>query len=582
MDVNVIFQNSVPIDNNKNFLVKFRDQENIMSLLLNRKKDYFITNAIIYIKTNDKDDDDDDNEKKIKDLEENAKKYKAVEENKKFETIITKKFVLSYDNLGYRSTFKPTYNFKFDEDQMEKYLKRYKYYDTKNRKIDVLKAYDLLANLRQGLVYYYDKSTKGTWSQSPIDEITFTLNKSETQIKVVAIKTAHISYIDYLYKWANRLIMIDTNNFKLVASLTGWVQVFRRILKGLDGFTQAQTASILRAAFAKYFLDNPKALVIAHTKNYQKLNDNEKRLVSFIVTDDGYLRVNYSPRRYFYVGKQLKESFSQNFISKCARPASSIDYFNINIYRTTDTGQVPYLKLWRYLMISTFPSDNYWFDSNAYTIYADFDFPKKIIPDDDKDIVIVNRTFINLSYQSGLSTANLNTIKEFNNFDKYKDLNLEVAKTAYEHTYFLYDNDNLIRETFISELNKKVNLIGSITFYEEINKQGKAFLISNESKLKFDVKKNIVIDSFNFNQSHTHLSGKIDLKKQEIENFMIIATSKLTKTGQKRKMVEVIDTVIVKALQSYEKYSTLNPLEINLNSNYMSKLLTIIKDLHLK
>ena len=112
----------------------------------------------------------------------------------------------------------------------------------------------------------------------------------------------------------------------------------------------------------------------------------------------------------------------------------------------------------------------------------------------------------------------------------------------------MYDNDNLIRETFISELNKKVNLIGSITFYEEINKQGKAFLISNESKLKFDVKKNIVIDSFNFNLSHTNLSIKIDLKKQEIENFMIIATPKLTKSGQKRKMVEVIDTVILKAL----------------------------------
>ena len=170
-------------------------------------------------------------------------------------------------------------------------------------------------------------------------------------------------------------------------------------------------------------------------------------------------------------------------------PANSIDHFNINIYRTTDVGQVPYLKLWIYLVISTFPSDNYWFDSNAYTIYADFDFPKKIIPDDDKDIVIVDRTFTNLSYQSGLSTANLNTIKEFNNFDKYKDLNLEVAKTKYEHSYFLYDNGNLIRETFISELNKKVNLIGSITFYEEINKQGKAFLISTETKLKFDVKK---------------------------------------------------------------------------------------------
>ena len=38
-------------------------------------------------------------------------------------------------------------------------------------------------------------------------------------------------------------------------------------------------------------------------------------------------------------------------------------------------------------------------------------------------------------------------------------------------------------------------------------------------------------------------------------------------------MVEVIDTIIVKALQSYDKYSTLNPLEINLNSNYLSKII---------
>ena len=60
---------------------------------------------------------------------------------------------------------------------------------------------------------------------------------------------------------------------------------------------------------------------------------------------------------------------------------------------------------------------------------------------------------------------------------------------------------------------------------------------------------------------------------------MIIVTPKLTKTGQKRKMVEVIDTVIVKALQSYDKYFKLNPLEINLNSNYMSKIIDDYKGL---
>ena len=60
---------------------------------------------------------------------------------------------------------------------------------------------------------------------------------------------------------------------------------------------------------------------------------------------------------------------------------------------------------------------------------------------------------------------------------------------------------------------------------------------------------------------------------------MIIATPKLTKTGQNRKMVEVIDTVIVKDLQSYDKYSTLNPVEINLNSKYMSKIIDDYKGL---
>ena len=55
--------------------------------------------------------------------------------------------------------------------------------------------------------------------------------------------------------------------------------------------------------------------------------------------------------------------------------------------------------------------------------------------------------------------------------------------------------------------------------------------------------------------------------------MLIVATEKLTRIGQKRKMVEVIDTIIVKALQSYDKYSTLNPLDINLNSNYLNKII---------
>ena len=49
MDINVIFQNTVSVDDKRNFLVNFKDEEKIINVLLNRKKDYFITNVIIYI-----------------------------------------------------------------------------------------------------------------------------------------------------------------------------------------------------------------------------------------------------------------------------------------------------------------------------------------------------------------------------------------------------------------------------------------------------------------------------------------------------------------------------------------------------
>ena len=52
---------------------------------------------------------------------------------------------------------------------------------------------------------------------------------------------------------------------------------------------------------------------------------------------------------------------------------------------------------------------------------------------------------------------------------------------------------------------------------------------------------------------------------------MIVATEKLTRAGQKRKMVDIAETLLIKALQSYDKYTTLNPLEVNLHSNFLNQ-----------
>ena len=103
MDVNVIFQNTVSLDDKRNFLVNFKDEEKIINVLLNRKEDYFITNAIIYI-NEIKDNSDID---KIKNLEKEAEKYMAMVKSKKFKTIVSKNFSFSYNKDFYIKSFKP-------------------------------------------------------------------------------------------------------------------------------------------------------------------------------------------------------------------------------------------------------------------------------------------------------------------------------------------------------------------------------------------------------------------------------------------------------------------------------------------
>ena len=77
-------------------------------------------------------------------------------------------------------------------------------------------------------------------------------------------------------------------------------------------------------------------------------------------------------------------------------------------------------------------------------------------------------------YINDLTNDNLNTIKKINNFEKeVKDVKLDDVSNEAEKVYFLYDNQNLVRETFISEINKHVYLIGGISFFDKIRSDGK-------------------------------------------------------------------------------------------------------------
>ena len=117
--------------------------------------------------------------------------------------------------------------------------------------------------------------------------------------------------------------------------------------------------------------------------------------------------------------------------------------------------------------------------------------------------------FAGLEHKKSLTAKDVNAIKKFNNLDQeVKDAKIDDVISVPEHAYFLYDNQNLVRETFLSEINKQVHLIGSISFFDKIAADGKMFLIRTRDKLKFDVKKSAEISYFEFNLSPARANKK--------------------------------------------------------------------------
>ena len=247
---------------------------------------------------------------------------------------------------------------------------------------------------------------------------------------------------------------------------------------------------MLRAVFANYFYLDTGARVMIHDNNYRLLAARDKIFTVFIVTGTGHLRINWKGNRDFYVGdhSNLHLRFNCNFLSKCCKPMGAVpkSYFE-NIEK--QLGRIPFKTFYKYRMISTFNRSDYWFDENAYAISHNYALSRKIVTKKDNFIQSTG-FFTELEHTKNLTDANIKTIKEFNNHDKEsKEAELYEIVNPSEHAFFLYDSQNLIRETFVSEINKQIHLIGSVSFFDKIQKDGKMQLVKTSDKLKYDVKK---------------------------------------------------------------------------------------------
>ena len=134
---------------------------------------------------------------------------------------------------------------------------------------------------------------------------------------------------------------------------------------------------------------------------------------------------------------------------------------------------------------------------------------------------------------------------------------------------FLYDKSDLIKETYIIEVNRKVLIYGSISYFNKKTENEIFRIVSPETYLKFHVERNVIKNNLTFQL--TSVSEPLSkLKDKRIYNFS------LTQIDEKRQrqMAKPIETVIIHGQQKFEIENGLNAVEIEINDN---KFLNILK-----
>ena len=129
-------------------------------------------------------------------------------------------------------------------------------------------------------------------------------------------------------------------------------------------------------------------------------------------------------------------------------------------------------------------------------------------------------------------------------------------------SYFLYDKSNFIKDTFITPLNKKILIYGSISYFNKKTGNEIFKIVSLEEFLKFYVDKDVIRNSLCFQLKN--ISGDIPkLKDSKIYNYFLTRIVE----KRKRKMAEPIETRIVRTQQNFEIAGGFKPVQFEIEDN---------------
>ena len=127
-------------------------------------------------------------------------------------------------------------------------------------------------------------------------------------------------------------------------------------------------------------------------------------------------------------------------------------------------------------------------------------------------------------------------------------IQLKLLTIAYEN-FFLYDIENMITKTFVTELKENASTYGLVLFSNETKTDNKLHLITPHNKLKFNLKKDIYKNKDGLELGEVHTKTSFSTTHDNVLDFGMLCTIKNKAVGEKRTMpMEIIKNIHVLAL----------------------------------
>ena len=569
-----IYQNEVALDNNNKFTIDFVDGEIVNLISLSAKKQYYISTLNCNIsKANKRKVTFTGTEALANDLSIISRELLDKGSNSKNDIDYV---TATLDNYDLPEIAPQKYNIVLDPQVINDNCYRYQFYDNVDKRIKFAKIYSPFSHLKSGIIF------KGENDNVKNNKVIFQLVQNYTKIRCIFLQNADEKakittrlYRDLNGKFVKEVQRNGTNRWwKTNPSLTLLAQTYQ-----IEDRRNFHVGNFMKEMYFRRGLQgwlNGKYKVIG--TGHQRIFNG--RTQPFI---QGNINVEIKRNEPFFISgaaEKKENKFKSSILNNC----EFVSAYTLTAQDKTAINQLYPNFSFKYLSEFVYKGNSrhrfQWGEEDLF-----------VLPSTKADKGNFKNSFMKFVCSKSKYEDYLNSNNGIFYFDSYKDLPddlaeceklfdkevLEIKKLVgdigelkeitedEQLNLILYDDSNIIEETFIQRFNKHLQLYGFISIPFANTKKNN--LITLDNLLPFRVKRDIQKEKLTFELSYLDKEDQIATNDKKIHNLSIVCIE----DSKQMPIIEKEDTI--EGLQTFENYQKLNSLDIKITDNEIFKRL---------